>query len=82
MRAYLLVQLYPGKEEDFMNEAKSFPGMVRVDMVHGAFDVVMLLDGDLKTIDDTILKVRCLQGVRNTETLLGFERFPAPCAPG
>lgn len=77
-----MVQVYPGKEEEFMKDAKSLPGMVSVDMVHGAFDMVMLLESDLKTIDDTVLKIRCLQGVRGTETLLGFERFPAPCAPG
>jgi len=51
-------------------------------MVHGAFDVVIILEGDLKTIDDTILKVRSIQGVSRTESLLGFEMFPLPSSPG
>ncbi|MDH5362265.1 MAG: hypothetical protein OEW84_03010 [Aigarchaeota archaeon] len=82
MRAYLLAEVYPGKEKEFLKKAKSFPAMVSVDLVHGAFDMVMLLDGDLKTIDETIMKVRSLQGIRRTETLLGFEKFPIPSSTG
>jgi len=82
MRAYLLVQVYPGKEREFLKKARSLPGMVSAEMVHGAFDVVIILEGDLKTIDDTILKVRSIQGVSRTESLLGFEMFPLPSSPG
>jgi len=82
MRAYLLVQVYPGKEKEFLEKVKSLPGMVSVDIVHGSFDMVMLLEADLKMIDDSIMKVRSLQSVCRTETLLGFERFPVPGSIG
>ena len=78
----MLVQVYPGKEKELLEKVKSLRGKVSVDMVHGSFDVVMLLEGDLKTIDDTILKVRSLQSVSRTETLLGFERFPVSSSLG
>jgi hypothetical protein len=48
----------------------SFAGVVQVDVVHGAYDIIVVVEGDPKIIDDTILKLRKISHVRRTESLL------------
>jgi hypothetical protein len=48
----------------------SFAGVVQCDVVHGAYDIVVIVEGEPKTIDETILKLRKIPHVRKTESLL------------
>ncbi|MCW4043414.1 MAG: hypothetical protein NWE90_06790 [Candidatus Bathyarchaeota archaeon] len=50
----------------------SFKGVVNADVVHGAFDVVAVIEGDHKTIDETIIKIRSIPHVKKTESLITF----------
>jgi len=77
-RAYVLVVIQPGKEQDFANEILS-KGLVldskveRMDFVHGSFDFIVILNGTKFDIDRRILEMRKLPFVRRTETLIPFE---------
>ena len=76
MRAYILVHVDPGHEIDIIDGSamsagiSSFAGVVQSDVVHGAYDIVVVVEGEPKTIDETILKLRKIPHVRKTESLL------------
>ena len=79
-RAYVLVEIHPGKERDFCNEVLSKGWILdtkveRMDFVHGSFDFVITLHGTLKDIDKKILEIRKSPFVHKTETLICFEMF-------
>jgi hypothetical protein len=78
-RAYVLIELEPGKEKEFgtalSDILENAKGISKLDFVYGAFDVVMALDGEAKEVEDVILKVRTLSSVHKTETLLCFEKL-------
>ncbi len=77
-RAYVLVVIQPGKEQEFANEIVS-KGMIidskveKMDFVHGSFDFIIILSGTRDDIDRRILEMRKLPYVRRTETLIPFE---------
>ena len=76
MRSYILVHVDPGHEMDIIDGSSmtagisSFAGVVQADIVHGAYDIVVVVEGDPKTIDETIMKLRKISHVRKTESLL------------
>jgi hypothetical protein len=79
-RAYVLIQIQPGKEKEFadyvMSEGLSRGKNVeRMDLVFGSFDAVVLLRGTMKTIDAKVSELRKSPLIRRTETLLCFEMF-------
>jgi hypothetical protein len=80
VRAYVLVEIEPGKEKEFGDEILS-KGLLldskveRMDFVHGPFDFVIILRGAMKDIDRRIMEMRKSQFVRKTETLICFEMF-------
>jgi hypothetical protein len=79
-RAYVLVEIQPGKEKEFADEVLS-KGLIldskveRMDFVHGPFDFVVILKGTMKDIDSRIMAMRRSPFVRETETLICFEMF-------
>jgi|SRR5271157_79666 len=76
-RAYVLMDIQPGKEKEFTEYVMS-KGLLkdinveRMDFVHGSFDVVVLLRGTMKSIDSRIIELRKSPFIRRTETLLCF----------
>lgn len=77
-RAYVLVIIEPGKEQEFANEILSKglildPKIDRMDFVHGSFDFIIIFNGSRQEIDRRIMALRKLQFVRRTETLFPFE---------
>ncbi len=78
MRAYVLIQIEAGHEMDITKGKamsaglSSFKGVTQADVVHGAFDVVAVLEGEPKTIDETIMKIRSMPHVKKTESLITF----------
>lgn len=77
-RAYVLIQLHPGKEEDFAKEIISKgviidPQVERIDFVHGSFDLIIVLSGTKHEIDNRILEMRKLPFVTRTEALIPFD---------
>ncbi len=79
-RAYVLIELTPGKEKEFcdfiMSKGYILDSKVeRTDFVHGPFDFVLVLQGTMEDIDSRILDMRKSPFVHRTETLLCFEMF-------
>ena len=76
MRAYILVNIDPGNEKNIINGTamsegiSSFAGVVQADVVYGAYDIIVVVEGEPKTIDDTIMRLRKIPHVRKTESLL------------
>jgi hypothetical protein len=79
-RAYMLVILEPGKDEEFAHAVVS-KGLIvdstveRMDFVHGPFDFIITLKGTRESIDSRIIEMRKLPFVRKTETLIPFDMF-------
>jgi hypothetical protein len=77
-RAYVLVEIQPGKEREFTDEVLS-KGLItdstveRIDFVHGSFDFVLMLNGTMQNVDRRIMELRKSPFVRKTETLICFE---------
>jgi hypothetical protein len=79
-RAYVLVEIQPGKEKEFgdlisSKKLSTDSTVERMDFVHGSFDFVITLNGTLKDIDKKVMEIRQSPFVRKTETLLCFELF-------
>jgi hypothetical protein len=80
-RAYVLVEIQPGKEQEFADEVLS-KGLIvdskveRLDFVHGSFDFVLVLNGTMENVDSRIMELRKSPFVRRTETLICFGIFP------
>ncbi len=79
-RAYVLVEIQPGKEKEFADEVLSRglgadSKVERMDFVHGSFDFVVMLRGLMKDIDAMVLELRKSPFIRRTETLICFEMF-------
>ncbi len=77
-RAYVLIEIQPGKEQDFANEIISKGYIVdskveRIDFVHGSFDFTIIFSGTKQEIDNRILEIRKLPFVKRTETLIPFD---------
>ena len=76
MRAYILIDVDPGHETDIIDGSamsagvSCFAGIVHADVVYGSHDLVVVVEGDPKTVDETIMKLRKIPHVRKTETLL------------
>jgi hypothetical protein len=74
-RAYVLVEIKPGKEKEFKDDVLSRGLLVdskeeRMDFVHGAFDFVVILCGAMKDVDRRIIEIRKSPFVVKTETLI------------
>jgi DNA-binding Lrp family transcriptional regulator len=76
MRAYVLVNVELGHETDIINGSamsagiSSFEGVIHADVVLGAYDIIVVVEGDPKSIEETIQKLRKIPHVRKTESLL------------
>jgi hypothetical protein len=79
MRAYILVDVDPGHETDIIDGSamsagvSSFAGVAQADVVYGSHDVVVVVEGDPKTVNETIMKIRKVSHVRKTESLLAMQ---------
>jgi len=77
-RAYVLINIQPGKEKEFAEYTTSKDlvkniNVERMDFVHGSFDAVILLRGTMRSIDARIMELRKSPLILKTETLLCFE---------
>lgn len=70
--AYILVKCEPGFEKQVINSLKKTKGVVEVDQVYGSpYDIVVKIKCDmLKELSSTIWRIRRINGIRFTQTLL------------
>jgi len=68
---YVLVVTEVGKEHDVVQELFKVDGVVEAQTVYGEFDILCKVDcKDLKSLDSAITKVRKIQSVIRTMTLI------------
>lgn len=70
--AYILAKCEPGFEEQVFNSLKKTRGVVEVDQVYGSpYDIVVKIKCDrLKELSSTVWRIRRINGIRLTQTLL------------
>ncbi len=78
-RAYMLVAIQPGKQQEFADEIMSL-GLTQdtavnsIDFVHGTFDFIITFKGAVNEVDKRILEIRSLPHLLRTETMIPFHR--------
>ncbi|MEM2866406.1 MAG: Lrp/AsnC ligand binding domain-containing protein [Candidatus Hadarchaeales archaeon] len=75
-RSYLLIEVEPGKEEYVIPQLRKTPHVSMVDFVHGEYDVVCVLEGNVKDVDNAVIEIRKLPHIRRTVTLTAFKTKP------
>jgi len=80
MRAYILINVKPGYELEII-EGKamsagisSLKGVVQADVIRGSYDIIAVVEGESKTVDETILQIRKIPNVTKTESFLAISR--------
>ena len=74
-RSYVLVETQPGKEKESYEAIAASKKISRIDFVHGSYDFVVTLEGEIRDMDHIVMEIRRSPYVRKTETLLCFEAF-------
>ena len=75
-KAYILIRVQPGKETELYDELKQVPNIVVIDFVRGAFDFVVIAEGESSDIDALVLRIRKSPYLVTTETMTAFETVP------
>jgi DNA-binding Lrp family transcriptional regulator len=68
----VLVRLQAGKESQALTKIKELKGVSHVSAVYGRWDLVVDIEADdLPTMSKVVIeKIRCINGVHGTETLV------------
>ena len=68
---YVLIVTDVGKEHEVIDELMKIEGVAEAQTVYGEFDILCKVEsGDLKSLDSAITKVRKIQNVIRTMTLI------------
>lgn len=75
--AYVLINCQLGAERDVANILKDMPGVAEVHTVYGIYDMIAKVVADTTEELNRIItwKIRRLQNVRSTVTMIVFESF-------
>ena len=69
--AYVLIVTEVGKEHEIIKELLKVSGVTVAQTVYGEFDVVCKVEcNNLKTLDESISKIRKIQSIIRTMTLI------------
>jgi len=72
--AVTMVNVQPGKEKDVYSAIKDMECVRDVIHVFGEFDFVVIVEAkDLSELNKTVDKIRSLNGVTKTQTVIGAE---------
>jgi hypothetical protein len=71
-KAYLLIRIQPGAESEFYAELKKLPNIIGIDLVHGPYDFVVVVEGSASDIDKVVLRIRKISHILTTETITAF----------
>jgi hypothetical protein len=71
-KAYVLIRIQPGKESELYEELKQVPNIIGIDLVHGPYDFVVVVEGTASDVDKVVLRIRKIPYVLNTETMTAF----------
>ncbi len=72
MKAYMMLKVYPAKEDDVIKEIQEIPSVEEVHKVFGEYDVIVEVIGHTfeQIVDITSNKIRSIEGIKETSTQL------------
>jgi DNA-binding Lrp family transcriptional regulator len=74
VRAFVMLHVDLGCERDILRELRGMNGVVEAYVVDGVYDVVVVLEAEsLDDLRKLILKVRCMDNVQSTLTMIAVE---------
>jgi len=74
VKAFVMLHVDLGCERDVLRELKGMEGVVEAYIVDGVYDVVVVLEAEgLDDLRNLILKVRCMDNVQSTLTMIAVE---------
>jgi len=69
MRAYILLKAKPQLTRELMHDLQDEAAVIHANLIHGPYDCIIEVRGkDLTEINDVVLNIRALPGVRDTIT--------------
>lgn len=72
IKGYMLVKTEPGKEYDVALKLRSLPHVSDVTITYGLWDIVVeIVAPHMVEFDKTVMKIREIEGIEQTATLLG-----------
>jgi len=76
--AYVLVNVEIGAESRIVNDLKKIPEIMEAWVVYGVYDIVVKVKAESpERLKETVSeRIRKIEGVRNTLTLIPIEGFP------
>jgi len=75
-KAFVLVNVEIGQEREVLAKLKSIPGVKEAFRIYGVYDSVVKIEAnDKDTLNQAVLEIRKMAGIRNTMTLLPLEGF-------
>ncbi|HOA22471.1 MAG TPA: Lrp/AsnC ligand binding domain-containing protein [Aggregatilineales bacterium] len=76
MRAYILLDVAPQVTVDVYDALKSEPYVTEAAVIHGPYDCIALVEhATLDDINEIVLRLRAIEGVRDTTTCLVMQSF-------
>lgn len=70
-KAFVMIDVHPGREADAQQSVKQMPGVESVYQVTGAHDLIAFVDAEpYEELAVIVAKIRRLDGVRATDTEL------------
>lgn len=74
-KAFVLINADLGAERDMVNQIRTIPNVVEVQVVYGVYDIVVIVEADsLEKVKETIThRLRTLEKIRSTLTMIVVE---------
>ena len=70
--AFVLATIRTGREYDVVEEIRKIGGVKDAFITYGAWDAVIIVEVDkLSQLEDVVYRIRRIDGVENTTTLVG-----------
>ena|GEM_PF-829028 len=75
--AYVLVAVQPGSENEVVGRILRIRGVRRVAITYGGWDVVVYVEAEtIAEINDAVVSIRNIEGVREADPLFVVEQMP------
>ena len=75
-RAYILIGIVPGTEEEVYADLREIPSITAIDLVRGPFDFIVVAEGSASDLDQAAFRIRKTPYVRSTVTHTVWETLP------
>ena len=71
IKAYVLINVSVGREYDIVEKVREIDGVEEAHVVYGEYDIIVKISGSyLKEIEKAVMKIRHIDGVIRSTTLI------------